>query len=128
MYFRTMILGLFLLASACASQSTIPPALQRTTSIPGGTLLNIAAALRQDALANFAAFSKQKYACDSPAILDTTSEAVEGPLHLDARGALHSGYIKEQWSVDVCGSKKDLTLLFGPDGKGGNYVGIGEKK
>lgn len=122
---------LALLITACAAQNPTPQpgqALPTTATVPGDSLVTVAAALRSDALQNLKVFSQSTYGCANPTLVNTTNEKVDGELVLDNAGRLHAGQVTELWQIDACGAMKSLKVLFGSDGKDGHYVAIGEIK
>lgn len=125
---RTAALALTLVMVGCASQKPVPAALRPSNDIPGNSIVKVAAGLRTDALKNLTVFTTNKFQCSTPTIKNTISGKVDGEVALDVAGRLRSGNITEQWDIDACGTPRQLKLLFGPDGKGGNYIAIGEIK
>jgi hypothetical protein len=45
---------------------------------------------------------------------------------MDGLGRIHAGACSERWYVTACTKNLVLKMAFGPDGKGGSLVGIGE--
>lgn len=108
------------------SQPDLPSTLEQSDQIPGDSLVTIAAALRSDTLRNLNTFASKKYDCSTLVVKDTQFIKNDGKIMLDSAGNLRSGYITEEWNVEVCGTERRLKFLFGPDGKDGNYIAIGE--
>ena len=113
-------------ASPPPTRRPLPRTLPESNELPGKSAVRLATSLRHDALRNLHSFESSKYHCASVTVIDTDSTKLEGDVLLDEHGRLHSGVITDSWIVDACGTRQHLTLVFQPDGKGGNYVAIAE--
>ncbi len=120
------ILATTILVSPARGAGPATRAMPESSEVPGTSIVRVADVLRRDALKNLREFAIRKYDCKVPRVTDTEVKGTDGDLQLDSTGRLYSGVITEMWTVDACGKTHRLALVFQSDGKGGDYVAIGE--
>lgn len=118
------LLLLLISAVALLSCKTAPTQLGQKTGLPGKSIATIAPALYSDALASLTMWMKNSQQCELVEVLDTQGISEEGEVLMDQAGRLYSGVVKEKWIVSGCEKVYNLAMVFQPDGKGGNFIGI----
>jgi len=69
---------------------------------------------------------KERYDCDNFTIDKIEKTGGDSDLAVDADGRLWQGTIAELWTLNVCGSQKNLGIVVIPDGKGGIWLAVGK--
>jgi hypothetical protein len=69
---------------------------------------------------------KERYDCENFTIDKVEKNGGDSDLAIDSDGRLWQGSIAELWTLNVCGSQKNLGIVVTPDGKGGIWLAIGK--
>lgn len=108
--------------NAAYGQSSSPPPIpvKSAVMLPRGSTVRMAHAVYSQLKAKI----KERYDCENFTIDKVEKSGGDSDLAIDADGRLWQGTIAELWTLNVCGSQRNLGIVVTPDGKGGIWLAI----